>query len=104
MTELLNEQDFRTALEDAIKGREAKNASFSQAWASGELTLKGVTRPVAFDFVFEIGDGASVPAASARLRGGMNLDRFDFDIASDLDVNVAGKDVYVEVELGLASP
>jgi pyrroloquinoline-quinone synthase len=38
MTELLNEQDFRTALEDAIKGREAKNASFSQAWASGELT------------------------------------------------------------------
>ena len=38
MTELLNEQEFRTALEDAIKGREAKNASFSQAWASGELS------------------------------------------------------------------
>ena len=72
--------------------------------ASGELTLKGVTRPVAFDFVFETRDGASVPAASARLHGGMNLDRFDFDIASDLDVNVSGKDVYVEVELSLAKP
>ena len=37
MTELMPEQEFRTALEDAIKGREAKNASFSQAWASGLL-------------------------------------------------------------------
>jgi hypothetical protein len=35
------------------------------------------------------------------LRGGMNLDRFDFDIASDIDVNVAGKDVDVQVELSL---
>src|SRR5690606_20295014 len=38
MTELLDRQEFRTALEEAIKGREAKNASFSMAWAKGELT------------------------------------------------------------------
>ena len=37
MAELLSQDEFRTALEDAIKGREAKNASFSQAWANGEL-------------------------------------------------------------------
>ncbi|PXY22813.1 TenA family transcriptional regulator [Prauserella muralis] len=37
MTELLSRADFRAALEDAIKGREAKNASFSKAWADGEL-------------------------------------------------------------------
>ena len=44
MTELLNEQEFRTALEDAIKGREAKNASFSQAWASGDLEREHFAR------------------------------------------------------------
>ena len=44
MTELLDEQEFRTALEDAIKGREAKNASFSQAWASGELEREHFAR------------------------------------------------------------
>lgn len=37
MGELLSRDDFRAALEEAIKGREAKNASFSQAWASGAL-------------------------------------------------------------------
>jgi pyrroloquinoline-quinone synthase len=37
MTELLSRDDFRAALEDAIKGREAKDASFSTAWAEGKL-------------------------------------------------------------------
>jgi pyrroloquinoline-quinone synthase len=37
MADLLDRDELRTALEDAIKGREAKNASFSQAWANGEL-------------------------------------------------------------------
>jgi polyisoprenoid-binding protein YceI len=69
--------------------------------ASGELTLKGITRPVALDFVFETEGESLASSASASLRGGMNLDRFDFDIASDLDVNVSGKDVYVQVELSL---
>ena len=36
-TELLSPEDFRTALQDAIKGREAKDASFSKAWADGKL-------------------------------------------------------------------
>jgi pyrroloquinoline-quinone synthase len=37
MAELLSQEEFRTALQDAIKGREAANASFSQAWADGVL-------------------------------------------------------------------
>jgi pyrroloquinoline-quinone synthase len=37
MAALLSKDEFRTALQDAIKGREAKNASFSQAWADGKL-------------------------------------------------------------------
>src|SRR6478752_8497674 len=37
MTELLGRDEFRTELENAIKGREAKNASFSKAWAEGQL-------------------------------------------------------------------
>jgi pyrroloquinoline-quinone synthase len=36
MAELLSKDEFRAALEEAIKGREAKNASFSRAWADGE--------------------------------------------------------------------
>ena len=38
MTEPLSRDDFRTALEDAIKGREASKASFSTAWAEGNLS------------------------------------------------------------------
>jgi pyrroloquinoline-quinone synthase len=37
MTALMDKVEFRAALEDAIKGREAKNAPFSQAWAEGKL-------------------------------------------------------------------
>jgi pyrroloquinoline-quinone synthase len=37
MAELLDRDEFRTALEHAIKGREAKDAPFSKAWANGEL-------------------------------------------------------------------
>jgi len=37
MAELLNKDEFRTALQEAIKGREAKDAPFSRAWAEGKL-------------------------------------------------------------------
>jgi len=36
-TELLGPDEFRAAMLDAIKGREASNASFSKAWADGKL-------------------------------------------------------------------
>ena len=44
MAELLSKPEFREALEDAITGREAKNASFSQAWANGELEREHFAR------------------------------------------------------------
>lgn len=44
MTELLSRDDFRAALEDAIKGREAKDASFSLAWSNGLLERKHFAR------------------------------------------------------------
>lgn len=37
MNELLPKPEFRTALEDAMKGTMAKDASFSRAWATGRL-------------------------------------------------------------------
>ena len=42
--ELLSREDFRTALEGAIKGREARDASFSQAWANGLLSRDHLAR------------------------------------------------------------
>lgn len=37
MTGLLSKDEFRAALQEALKGREAKDASFSTAWADGKL-------------------------------------------------------------------
>jgi pyrroloquinoline-quinone synthase len=44
MAELLSKDDFRAALEGAIRGREAKDASFSQAWANGLLSREHFAR------------------------------------------------------------
>ncbi|WP_219418125.1 TenA family transcriptional regulator [Pseudonocardia nigra] len=41
---LLPKDEFRAALEEAIKGREAKNASFSKAWAEGKLSREHFAR------------------------------------------------------------
>ena len=44
MSALMDKVEFRAALEDAIKGREAKNAAFSQAWAEGLLQRQHFAR------------------------------------------------------------
>ena len=44
MAELLNTDEFRTAIKDAMVGREARKASFSLAWANGELTRDDFAR------------------------------------------------------------
>jgi pyrroloquinoline-quinone synthase len=44
MAELMNAEEFRTALEGAMAGRQAKDASFSQAWAGGRLERKHFAR------------------------------------------------------------
>src|SRR5438105_2375508 len=44
MAQLMNQDEFRTALENAIKGRAATKAPFSVAWASGKLSREHLAR------------------------------------------------------------
>ena len=44
MPELMNHVEFRTALENAIKGKSANKAPFSVAWASGKLNREHLAR------------------------------------------------------------
>jgi pyrroloquinoline-quinone synthase len=44
MAALMNPDEFRTALENAIKGRAATKAPFSVAWASGKLRREHLAR------------------------------------------------------------
>ena len=44
MTELMNRDDFRKSLEEAIKGKSANKAPFSIAWASGKLSREHLAR------------------------------------------------------------
>jgi pyrroloquinoline-quinone synthase len=44
MPQLMNQEEFRTALEAAIRGNSANKAPFSVAWASGKLTRAHLAR------------------------------------------------------------
>ncbi len=44
MSALMNRDDFRTALENAIKGKSANKSPFSIAWANGTLTREQLAR------------------------------------------------------------
>ncbi|MBB6467467.1 TenA family transcriptional regulator [Aminobacter carboxidus] len=44
MTVAMNPDEFRTALEDAIKGKSANKSPFSLAWASGKLSRDHLSR------------------------------------------------------------
>lgn len=44
MTELMNPAEFRTALENAIKGKSANKSPFSIAWAEGKLSRDHLAR------------------------------------------------------------
>jgi len=69
--------------------------------ALGDLTLKGVTNPATLDFTFEAADAATAAGAMARFQAQMTVNRFDYDIAGDIDTNWAGRDVVVQVVLEL---
>jgi len=69
--------------------------------ASGELRLAGHQKPVTMDFTFVPGSDAAVPASSAMFTASMTINRFDFDIASDVNIDQAGQDVIVYIELNL---
>ena len=44
MAELMDKVEFRTALENAIKGKSANKAPFSIAWAGGKLSRAHLSR------------------------------------------------------------
>src|SRR5271156_1535224 len=44
MAVLMNREEFRTALEESIKGKSANKAPFSIAWASGKLSRDHLAR------------------------------------------------------------
>ena len=44
MTAPMNPDEFRTALENAIKGKSANKSPFSLAWASGKLSRDHLSR------------------------------------------------------------
>ena len=44
MTKLLSKDEFRKALEDAIKGNHSQKAPFTVAWAEGKLERKHFAR------------------------------------------------------------
>ncbi|QQE78660.1 TenA family transcriptional regulator [Alicyclobacillus sp. SO9] len=44
MTEMLSKEEFRTQMEEAIKGRHSQAAPFSVAWAEGKLQRKHFAR------------------------------------------------------------
>ena len=69
--------------------------------ATGELDLAGHRNPAVLDFAFVAESDSASPAGTARFYATMLINRFDYDIASDIDVNSAGQDVTVQVELSL---
>jgi polyisoprenoid-binding protein YceI len=65
--------------------------------AHGELTLKGITRPMAMDFTFDTN------GSSATFTGTMDINRFDFKVGDGWnDTSWIGERVSVEVSLELA--
>ena len=67
--ELLSREDFRTALEGAIKGREARDASFSQAWANGLLSRDHLARWAENHYHY-VGPVRGLPRVHLRERAG----------------------------------
>jgi polyisoprenoid-binding protein YceI len=69
--------------------------------ASGELTLTGITKPATLAFTFATGADSSLPPGRAHFSGLMTINRFDFEIATDVDIDRAGQDVTIQIELDL---
>jgi polyisoprenoid-binding protein YceI len=70
--------------------------------AVGELNLAGHSNPAVLDFSFSTGSVPSATSDRAKLVGTMTINRFDYEIAGDIDTNVAGQDVIVRIELDLS--
>lgn len=69
---------------------------------TGNLTLRGMTRPVTFDVTYDSHSQQTVSSESVHLRASATINRNDFGIGRGLGVRVAaGALVRIELELAL---
>jgi polyisoprenoid-binding protein YceI len=70
--------------------------------ATGQLTLKGQTKPAIMSFTFAPGETSSGPASTAQFAGTMKVNRFDFNVGEGWnDTSWVSQDVAVEIKLDL---
>jgi polyisoprenoid-binding protein YceI len=89
-----NAKEFPEAKFESQKIAKAADGSYE---ASGELTLKGQTKPAVMKFTL-----ASPGAGTAQFAGSMAINRFDFNVGEGWnDTSWVAQDVGVEVKLDL---
>jgi polyisoprenoid-binding protein YceI len=89
-----NAKEFPEAKFESQKIVKAADGSYE---ASGELTLKGQTKPAVMKFTL-----ASPGAGTAQFAGSMAINRFDFNVGEGWnDTSWVAQDVGVEVKLDL---
>lgn len=76
-------------------GREMKLTSPTEGSVDGELTARGVTRPVTLDVTFDRPPAQALPGEAISLTGKTRINRYDFGMKSYR--LIVGK--YVEIEL-----
>lgn len=89
MAELMHQDTFRTALENAIKGKSANTSPFSIAWASGKLSRAHLARWAENHFHY-VGPFADYLASVyARMPAGY-VDAKDFLLANMYEEEIGG--------------
>ena len=89
MTKLMNQDEFRTALETAIKGKSANKAPFSVAWASGKLSRKHMCRWAENHFHY-VGPFADYLAAIYSRMPAHYVEAKDFLLANMYEEEIGG--------------
>ena len=89
MAKLMNQDEFRTALETAIKGKSANKAPFSVAWASGKLTRTHMCRWAENHFHY-VGPFADYLAALYSRMPAHSVDAKDFLLANMYEEEIGG--------------
>lgn len=89
MSKLMNQDEFRSALENAIKGKSANKAPFSVAWASGKLSRKHLCRWAENHFHY-VGPFADYLAAIYSRMPAHYVEAKDFLLANMYEEEIGG--------------
>jgi polyisoprenoid-binding protein YceI len=94
-----NAKEFPEAKFESQKIERAADGSYS---ASGQLTMKGQTKPATLKFKLTPAEQSAGAAGSAQFAGTMAVNRFDFNVGEGWnDTSWVGQDVTVEIKLDL---